>query len=275
MKETIKIPEIRWIDSHCHYECGKFAKNLNDTLKHVNKYCEKLICVGTNKKENAGVIRLSEKNDFIYNMVGYFPTSVDALEETMCKDAKDNMNTLILQLSSKNNVGLGEIGLDYSWNQVGSLKGDKCRDIQKKWFINQINLARELNKPISIHSRDAEQDTVEIIKKYDELSGVVHCFSYSPKTANIFVERGLYLGIGGTSTYRNSNNIREAIKETPIERILLETDAPYLAPEPVRGTLNTSDNIYYVIQLIAKLKGISEEDVIKITNNNCYNLFFK
>lgn len=269
----IKIPEIKWIDSHCHYESGRFAKNLDKTLEHVNQYCEKLICVGTNIKENEKVVKLSHKEKNIYGMVGFFPTSVDALEETLCEQAKRNMDTLIKQLKDKKNVGLGEIGLDYNWNIVGDVRGDECRKFQKKWFIEQINLAKDLDKPICIHSRDAEDDTIEILNKYDSLSGVVHCFSYSPKTANICVQKGLYLGIGGTSTYKNNNDIRQAIKETPIERILLETDAPYLSPEPVRRGINTSDNIYYVIQLISELKGISEEDVIKITNNNCYELF--
>lgn len=263
----------KWIDSHCHYEHGIFKRNRDSVLNKVDKYCEKVICVGTNLNENKGVIDLSHKYDFIYNMVGFFPTSVDKIDEEYCSEGKENWNNLILQLQDDKNVGLGEIGLDYSWNQVGKIKGEEAQELQKKWFRKQIILANELNKPISIHSRDAEEDTKKILDEFEKLNGVVHCFSYSPKTAKFFIDKGLYLGIGGTSTYKFNDKIREAIRITPIEKILLETDAPYLSPEPVRRTVNDSSNIIYVIKLISQLKCMTEEEVIKQTNENCKNLY--
>lgn len=263
----------KWIDSHCHYESGKFNKNRKEVLDKVSKCCEKVICVGTNIKENKNVIELSNKYDFIYNMVGFFPTSVYLLENSICSESEYNRKKLIEQLNHSKNVGLGEIGLDYSWDSCGDIKGPKARELQKKWFKNQIIIAQEHNKPISIHSRDAEDDTISILDSFEHIDGVVHCFSYGPKAAEFFINKGLYLGIGGTSTYKNNELIREAIENTPIDKILLETDAPYLSPEPVRRSVNDSSNITYVIDLISKIKDISREEIIKITNENCKKLY--
>lgn len=264
---------VKWIDSHCHYECGKFNKNRKEIIEKVSSCCEKVICVGTNIKENLGVIHLSEAYDFIYNMVGFFPTSVYVLDKAYCSDADKNIAILREQLHHQKNVGLGEIGLDYSWNSCGDLKGDEARLLQQKWFREQILIAKEYNKPISIHSRDAEEDTIKILNEFNSVKGVVHCFSYGVDAAKFFVDKGLYLGIGGTSTYKNNQNIRDAIKITPIEKILLETDAPYLSPEPVRRTVNDSSNITYVIDLISQIKDISRKEIIDITNNNCQKLY--
>lgn len=265
----------KWIDSHCHYESKKFDKIRENVLINVKEKCDRVICVGTNIPENKRIIKLSNDYDFIYNMIGFFPTYVYLLDEEICEESKKNIETLKEQLGSKKNVGLGEIGLDYSWDCVGDIKGNKARLLQQKWFKNQIEIAKEMNKPISIHSRDAEIDTIKILKSYNKLSGVFHCFSYTPTTANICLQKGLYLAFGGTSTYKNNDLIRQSIKICPLNRIVLETDAPYLSPEPVRRSINDSTNIKYVIELISKLKNISEEDVIKYTNENCYNLFFK
>ncbi len=263
----------KWIDSHCHYESGKFNKNRDEIISKVQKCCKNVICVGTNIKENAAIEKLKEKYDFMYAMYGFFPTSVCWLEPELCKDAENNWNKLIRQLKTSKCVGLGEIGLDYSWNSCGDIKGDKAREYQKKWFIKQIDLAREMDLPISIHSRDAEDDTNKILDGYDSLKGVVHCFSYSPDTALFFVSQGLYLGIGGTSTYKANSGVREAIKQVPLNKILLETDAPYLSPEPVRRSINDSSNIKYIIQNIADIKEISEDEVIYQTNKNCHDLY--
>ena len=138
---------------------------------------------------------------------------------------------------------------------------------------NQIEIAKELNLPICIHSRDAEEDTLKIFDMYDEISGVIHCFSYGKDTAKKAIEKGLYLGIGGTSTYPANTELREVIKETPLERLLLETDAPYLSPQQVRREINTSKNIKYVIENIANLKGITYNEDVEQTNKNAYELF--
>lgn len=264
---------MKYIDTHCHYESAKFQKHLDSIMKKVSGCCEKVICVGTNIRENAEIVKLYNKYDFMYGMAGFFPTFVNFLDESLCESAAENLEVLKKQLSHPKNVGLGEIGLDYNWNSVGNISGKKAQELQKKWFINQITLAKEMNKPISIHSRDAEEDTISILSNWDSIDGVVHCFSYGPKAAKFFIEKGMYLGIGGTSTYKNNEKIRDAIIKTPIERILLETDAPYLSPEPVRKSINDSTNIRYIISLISSLKGITEEEVIYKTNENCYRLY--
>jgi TatD DNase family protein len=171
-------------------------------------------------------------------------------------------------------LAIGEIGLDYNWDKVGNfVSGNEARKLQQKWFRKQIDLARSMNLPVCIHSRDAEADTVRIFKEYDELSGVIHCYAYGTQTAKIALDKGLYLGVGGTSTYSRNEELRDVIKMCPIDRILLETDCPYLSPEPVRRETNNSSLITYVIDNICSLKKMSREDVIRKTNENAYRLF--
>jgi len=265
--------EKKYIDSHCHYECGKFSKNRESILEKVHECCEKIICVGTDISTNYSVVELTKGHDFVYGMVGFFPTKVYSLEPEICSKTEYNMNTFLSQLKEKKCVGLGEIGLDYNWDSCGIIKGERAREYQKKWFEKQARIAIDMDIPVSIHSRDAEKDTIEIIKKLDGLTGVMHCFSYGPETARFLVESGLYLGIGGTSTYKSNENIRQAIKETPIENIILETDSPYLSPEPVRKHINDSSNIKYIIKNIADIKGITCNEVIDATNENCRKLY--
>lgn len=264
--------QLKYIDTHCHYESVRFNKNRGEILEKVRGCCEKIICVGTNAEENKRVMDIC-KEDFVYGMVGYFPTSVYQLDDLLCKESIKNFSDLTKQLRSSKCVGLGEIGLDYHWDSVGDSKGEEARKLQQKWFIHQARLAIMYDLPVSIHSRDAEEDTVKILGDLNGLKGVVHCFAYSPETARYCVDKGLYLGIGGTSTYKNNEHIRQVIKETPIECLLLETDAPYLSPEPVRRQMNDSTNIKYVVENIAAIKGMTYEDVVKETNKNAYELY--
>ena len=135
--------------------------------------------------------------------------------------------------------------MDYNWNRlVNGIEGEAAREIQKKWFRKQLNLAKEMKLPVSIHSRDAEADTLEIFDEYESISGVIHCFSYGLSAAQKAIEKGLYLGVGGTSTYPANNELREVIKMAPLDRLLLETDAPYLSPLQVRREVNTSANSF-------------------------------
>ena len=214
------------------------------------------------------------ENDDIYGILGYFPTDVWELEHDFCDNAADNWFNLTKQLTSDKIVGVGEIGLDYNWNKVGNfVDGDKARELQKKWFRRQLDLAQDLELPVSIHSRDAEADTLAIFDEYDTIPGIIHCFSYGRSAAQKAIDKGLYLGIGGTSTYPSNKELREVIKMVPIDRLLLETDAPYLSPQQVRREVNTSANIKYVIENIAVLKRCSIDDVIEQTNKNAYELF--
>lgn len=164
-------------------------------------------------------------------------------------------------------MAVGEIGLDYYWD-------NEAHEIQKKWFQRQLELARELDLPVIIHSRDAAADTLEMMQQYAKgLRGVIHCFSYSKEMAKEYVKMGFYIGVGGVVTFKNSKKLKEIVTELPLEKILLETDSPYLAPVPNRGKRNSSLNIPYIAQEIADLKGISYEEVVACTEKNGRDLF--
>lgn len=266
----------KWIDTHAHYGHKRFGKAHDEILREIPNCVEKIIQVGTNTKSNAQTIRLTSQYDYMYGMIGYFPTDTWELESQYCKEAEENWIALARRLTHEKNAGVGEIGLDYNWNCLANgVKGDTAREIQKKWFRNQLNLAKRMNLPVSIHSRDAEADTLAIFDEYESISGVIHCFSYGLSAAQKALDKGLYLGIGGTSTYPSNRELREVIKMAPLDRLLLETDAPYLSPQQVRKEVNTSANIKYVIENIAELKGCSLDEVIVQTNRNAYELFFK
>lgn len=272
IKDVIpKEEKLKWIDTHAHYDHGKFKGRKDKVLEEIKKDVEYIIDLGVNVKSNNSTIKIIERYGFIYGMVGFFPTDVMELEDPNVKA------NFINSLNHPKIVGIGEIGLDYNWDKVNckdrEIAGNEARDLQKKWLIYQMDLAESLDLPVSIHSRDAEEDTRLIFNRYDSIKGVVHCFSYGRKSAEFYLNKGLYLGIGGTSTYKGNDELREVIKMAPLDRLLLETDAPYLSPEPVRRTINTSSNIIYVIKNIANLKGISEEEVIRQTNENAKKLF--
>ena len=165
-------------------------------------------------------------------------------------------------------VAIGEIGLDYYWKEPDP-------EIQKHWFVRQLQLAREVKLPVIIHSRDAAQDTLDIMKaeKAGEIGGVIHCFSYGTEMAREYLNMGFYLGIGGVVTFNNGRKLKEVVEYMPLDRIVLETDCPYLSPVPNRGKRNSSLNLPYVAEAIGQIKGISPEEVIKITNQNARNLY--
>lgn len=268
---------MKYIDTHAHYGHKGFKrlKQSNETIiNQMRGCCENIIQVGTNTDSNLKTLQLVSLYDFIYGMIGYFPTDTWELESKYCKEAENNWIVLKKQLTNDKIVGIGEIGLDYNWNCLANgIEGEEARTIQKTWFRNQLNLAHELKLPVSIHSRDAESDTLAIFNEYESIPGVIHCFSYGRPAAQKALDKGLYLGIGGTSTYPSNKELREVIKMAPLNRLLLETDAPYLSPQQVRKNVNTSENIKYVIQNIAEIKGLSDEEVINQTNINAHELF--
>jgi TatD DNase family protein len=278
--------ELKWIDTHSHYDTNKL-KNNKALLESLPDYCKYIITLGTNMQSNTNTLVMISLYEYMWGMIGFFPTDVYQLEEKYTPhdvdmytfNAKDNLNVYLHQLLNQKIVGIGEIGLDYHWDCIGDsrkkvyCKGEEARELQQKWFRYQLDLAKEKDLPVSMHSRDAEDDTIKIFKDYDTIKGVMHCFSYGMKSAEYYLNKGLYLGIGGTSTYKGNKELKEVIKECPIDRILLETDAPYLSPEPVRRSVNNSTYITYVIDNIASIKGISREEVITQTNKNAIDLF--
>ena len=196
----------------------------------------------------------------MYAAVGVHPDEVGALnDETFAW-----MEELLLDEKA---VAVGEIGLDYYWD-------NEPREVQKEWFIRQLALARKHDLPVCIHSRDAAEDTLNVMREYAKgLQGVIHCFSYSPEIAKEYVENGFYIGVGGVVTFKNGKKMKEVVKATPIERILLETDCPYLAPEPYRGKRNSSIYLDRVAQEIGQLKGMTANEVIEVTEQNAKTLF--
>lgn len=247
------------IDSHAHYDDEAFEEDRDNLLESMQSNgIEKIINVGANIKGSRTSIALSEQYPFIYAAVGVHPSDTEELDEEKMAWLKE--------VSKKEKVvAIGEIGLDYYWPEPD-------REIQKKWFIRQMELAQEVNLPVIIHSRDAAQDTIEILKQFPA-NGVIHCYSYTKESAKEFLKMGYYFGIGGVLTFKNAKKLKEAVMEIPMDRILLETDSPYLAPEPNRGKRNSSLNIPYVVKELAQLKGITEEEVINITTENTKKLF--
>lgn len=268
----------KYIDTHAHYNLRQFNKDRKELLENLQEKVELIINVGSNTKMNLETLQLLSLWDFIYGIIGFFPTDTWMLEKELCNEAEDNWLILTKQLLNQKVVGVGECGLDYHWNCIGpkgkQINGAKARFIQEKWFRKQIELALEKDMPICIHSRDAEDSTIRILKDYPEIKGEVHCFSYGLKAADFFLNNGLYLGIGGTSTYPNNKELREVIKICPPDKLLLETDAPYLSPQNHRKERNNSEYIVDVIDNISTIKNISKEEIINITNNNVRNLFF-
>ena len=248
-------------ESHAHYDSQKFDEDRDELLKSMPENG-----VGTIVNSAADwdsvteVVELAQKYPHVYAAVGMHPDEVGDLDE-------ERFAYLKAQCQKEKVVAVGEIGLDYYWD-------NEAHDVQKKWFIRQLELARELDLPVIIHSRDAAADTLEIMQTYAKgLRGVIHCFSYSKELAREYVKMGFYIGVGGVVTFKNGKKLKEIVEEIPLERILLETDSPYLAPVPFRGKRNSSLYIRYIAQEIANLKGISYEEVVAQTEENGKQLF--
>lgn len=250
-------------ESHAHYDSECFEEDREALLASLPENgiaC--VVNVGASMASSASTYDLTQKYDYIYGAVGVHPNETGELGESDMETLRE------MAQSNEKIVAIGEIGLDYYWDKPE-------RDIQKKWFERQIELARTLKMPMIIHSRDAAADTYHIMKNAhcEEIGGVVHCFSYPREEAAKYLNMGFYLGIGGVVTFHNAVKVKEVVEYAPLDRILLETDSPYLAPVPYRGKRNSSLNLPYVVTEIARLKGISEEEVIEVTNLNARKMF--
>lgn len=249
-------------DTHAHYDDGAFDSDRDTLLMQLpTQGIAKVVNVGASLGSCKKTKELAKNYPHVYCAIGVHPSETAELSE-------DSMLWLKEQCAYGKCVAVGEIGLDYHWEEP-------CPAIQKEWFIRQLHLAREVGKPVIIHSRDAAKDTADImaIERAGEMGGVVHCFSYTKEMAKIFLDMGFYIGIGGVLTFKNAKKLKEAAEYIPMERIVLETDCPYLAPEPNRGKRNSSLNIPYVITALAQIKGISEEDVRKAAWENSHKLY--
>ncbi len=242
------------IDTHCHLSYEDY-ENLDEIIKNMDGI---MIASGCNDKTNKEVLELVNKYDNVYGTLGIHPEEVDNISEDSFRFIEENINNPKI-------VAIGEIGLDYYW--VSDNK-EKQQDI----FKRQLNIATKYNKPIVVHSRDAIQDTYDILKQY-KLKGSLHCFSSSLEMAKEFIKLGYKIGVGGTVTFKNSKKLQEIVKEIDLKDILLETDSPYLSPEPFRGKRNNPSNTYFVAQKISELKDIDLDIVLNRLNQNAIDEF--
>ena len=249
-------------DTHAHYDDEAFDEDRDEVLTSLRKRgVGTVVNVGASMEGSRRSVSLSEEYEFVYSAVGVHPDEVGELRE-------EDMEWMREQLQKPKVVAVGEIGLDYYWDKEG-------HDLQKKWFLRQLKLAKELKKPVIIHSREAAADTMELLKAnyHGEMPMVMHCYSYSPEMAREYRKMRLYLGIGGVLTFKNAKKLKETVLESPMEYLLLETDCPYLAPVPNRGKRNDSGMLKYVVQELAVLKGITPEEVIRITEENARRFY--
>ena len=242
------------IDTHCHLSNDDY-ENLDQIIKNMEGI---MITSGCNDKTNKEVLELVEKYPNVYGTLGIHPEEIDNLTNDSFKIIEENVNNPKI-------VAIGEIGLDYYW-----VKDNK--EEQKELFKKQLDLAKKYNKPVIIHSRDSIKDTYDILKKYN-LKGTIHCFSSSLEMAKEFIKLGYKIGIGGVLTFKNSLKLQEIVKEIDLKDILLETDSPYLSPEPFRGKKNDPSKTIYVAQKISELKNVNIEEVLRQTANNASSLF--
>lgn len=249
-------------DSHAHYDDEAFDTDRDELLDSFPfNDIGIVVNVGASIETSRNTVELTKRFPHVHGAVGVHPNEVGTMT------AADLVQLRQFAMEDKI-VAIGEIGLDYYYREPD-------KEIQKIWFMKQMELARELKLPIIIHSRDAAKDTLDLMKANyaEEIGGVVHCFSYSKEIAKEILDMNFYIGIGGVLTFNNAKKLKEAVKEIPLERIVLETDCPYLAPEPNRGKRNSSLNLTYVAKQLAELKGISYEQVVETTYNNAKALY--
>lgn len=249
-------------ESHAHYDDEDFDKDREELLGSLAEHgIGTVINIGASIAGSEMTVELSERYPFVYGAVGVHPSEVEELTE-------EGLARLQSLCGREKIVAVGEIGLDYHYPEPAVL-------VQKEWFERQLELAREVKLPVIIHSREAAKDTLDIMKAHraEEIGGVIHCFSYAKEMAKEYLDMDYYFGIGGVITFKNAKKLKEAVQYIPMDRILLETDSPYLSPEPHRGERNSSLNLPYVAEVISELKGISYEEVVEITERNARRLF--
>ena len=273
------------IDTHVHYDDEAFDADREELIGSLQENNIGIVIdIGSTKESLPKIRSLMDRYDFVYGAMGLHPDEIGDLTDELLGEIREDMkNPKVL--------AVGEIGLDYYWNK-------EEQELQKAAFRKQLQLALECGKPVVIHSREAAADTLEILREMygkgslwealhgsapaasgtasgpTERKGVMHCYSYSAELARIYTrELGFYLGIGGVVTFKNAKKIKEVVADTPLEYIILETDCPYLAPVPYRGKRNCSLYLPYVVQAIAELKGVSPEEVERITEENARRLF--
>ena len=248
-------------DSHAHYNDEKFEEDRENTIKEIhNSGVTKIINAGYSLESSKKAIEIAKNYEFMYATVGVSPNDIENLNT-------DYLEQIEKMAQDKKVVAIGEIGLDYYWNKENKEK-------QKEIFIKQIELANTLNLPIVIHTREAVMDTIEILKNNPvNKKGIFHCCPMNVELIKEAVKLGFYISFSGNITFKNAKNAEECVKMVPINRILIETDSPYLSPEPNRGKRNDSRNVKFVAQKIAEIKQLTLDEIAKITYENAMRIF--
>ena len=248
-------------DTHAHYDDKQFDMDREILLASMPENGVGTIVNASATVESwKAVLKLTEQYPFVYGMIGVHPDEVGALDEERFQEMEQ-------LLDRKKIVAVGEIGLDYYWDY-------ESHDLQKHWFLRQLELARKKQLPVNIHSREAAADTMELLKAHGQgMKAIIHCYSYSKEMAEEYVKMGYLLGIGGVVTFKNARRLKEVVQAVPLSHLVLETDCPYLTPEPNRGKRNSSVNLHDVAEAIGGLKGITAEEVIQITEENARQFY--
>lgn len=255
---------MRIFDTHAHYDDRAFDEDRDSLILSLkDKGVEAVTNIGVSLETSRLAVEYTRKYDFFYGTVGVHPSDIDEMEQI------DEI-PLLKELAMANDkiVAIGEIGLDYHYDNID-------KKVQQKWFAAQMELAREIKLPIVVHSRDAAKDTLDIMKSSNaqDIGGVVHCYSYSKEQARDYLNMGYFFGIGGVLTFKNAKAIKEVVDYVPLSNIVLETDAPYLSPDPFRSKRNDSSRLIYVAEAIAQIKNVPVEQVYEEAWNNALRLY--
>ena len=254
-------------ETHAHYDDEKFDVDRVELLSHLlrSNNIGNIVNIGASFRGCKDSLDLATSYPNVYAAIGIHPENIDEIND-------DVMDWLRINASNPKVVAIGEIGLDYYW-----VKEDEQRAKQRLWFQRQMDLAKEVDLPVVIHSRDAAEDTLNTIMSYNTqgVRGIVHCYSYSKEIAAQYVQMGWYIGVGGVVTFKNGRKLVETVESIPLESIVLETDCPYMAPEPHRGERNSSIYLSHIAAKIAEIKGISVKEVEDVTYANALKIYTK
>ena len=258
---------MKIFETHAHYDDERFDEDRDELISSMlsdTGELDYIVNVGASRQGCEASLALAAQYEKVYAAIGFHPEDIVRLKESDI----EWLENMLGESKTRKIVALGEIGLDYYYDEPG-------RELQKKWFARQLELAREVGKPVIIHSRDACADTIDILKSghASEVGGIIHCYSYSKETVKTFYDMNFYFGIGGVLTFKNAKKLIEAADVIPLERIVLETDCPYLAPVPNRGKRNDSSNIQYVIEKLADIKGVTKEQIAEVTYQNACRVY--
>ena len=244
---------MKIIDSHVHLNLSQFDEDRDEVLKRVEEKLDFVVNIGFDLESSEKGVEYADKYSFVYATIGFHPDEIEGYSD----EAEKKLEELA---KNPKVLAIGEIGLDYYW---------MTRPKEEQWeiFRRQLRLARKLNKPVVIHTREAMEDTINILNEFPDITGILHCYPGSVETAKRMVDR-FYLGIGGVLTFKNARKLVEVVSEIPIEKLVIETDCPYMAPTPYRGQRNEPIFTEEVAKKIAELKNMSYEDVVRITNEN-------